>query len=89
MLSVDPPDEDDSDDEQPAKQPTGTTYTIKTKQECGGGDAGTTNHIENGEDSKNNTDVIMVDCEQGDADHVNLDKESPLVCFLSAYLWQI
>ncbi|XP_060588229.1 nipped-B-like protein B isoform X3 [Ruditapes philippinarum] len=75
MLSVDPPDEDDSEDDQTTKL--STTYTIKSKPDGGGGDAGTTNHIENGEDSKSNADVIMVDGEHGDADHVNLDKESP------------
>jgi hypothetical protein len=78
MLSVDPPDEDDSEDDQTTKP--STTYTIKSKPDGGGGDAGTTNHIENGDDSKSNADVIMVDGEHGDADHVNLDKESPTVC---------
>ncbi|XP_053394741.1 nipped-B-like protein isoform X2 [Mercenaria mercenaria] len=78
MLSVDPPDEDDSDTEQRAAQPSATTtYTIKSRPEDGGGDAGTTNHMENGDHSKNNADVIMVDGDNGDADHVNLDKESP------------
>lgn len=79
MLSVDPPDEDDSDDEQRAAATTATTmYTIKTRTEDAGGDAGTTNHIGNGEEAKTN-DVEMVDGEQGDSHHVSLDKESPSV----------
>lgn len=80
MLSVDPPDEDDSDDNTGQRTPMSTTtYTIKSRpEEAAGGDAGTTNHIDNGVEPK--TEVSMVDGEQGDnADHVTMDKVSPTV----------
>jgi len=81
MLSVDPPDDDDSDDNAgggagDATQP--HTYTIKTKAvEDGTGDNAVvnSNHVGDGDVSN---DAVMVD-RDGDAEPVNLNKESPSV----------
>ncbi|XP_052774333.1 nipped-B-like protein A isoform X2 [Mya arenaria] len=80
MLSVDPPDDDDSD-ENTGRQSPQTLYTIKQKleeskrkMEVGGGDNSlvNSNHV----DGEASNDVVMVD-RDGDAESVNLNKESP------------
>ena len=68
MLSVDPPDDDDSDDNKSTgrKSPI-PTFTIK-RVEGAGGDAGTTNHIgEDVEDSKQDMDGAVIDADEGES----------------------
>lgn len=80
MLSVDPPDDDDSDENAGKHSPSATTYTIKQRPDNGEGDASNSaqsNHVGGeGEERKDTNDVIMVD---GEVDRENNDKESPSV----------
>jgi len=87
MLSVDPPDDDDSDENPGKHSPSAaaTTYTIKQRADNGEGDASNppppqtpqTNHVGGeGEERKENSDVIMID---GEGDREHNDKESPSV----------
>ncbi|KAH3831820.1 hypothetical protein DPMN_105091 [Dreissena polymorpha] len=74
MLSVDPPDEDDSEDNANKPVANTTTYIIKQK-EAEGGD--TMVNGENGDESKTSIDVIDQDGDAG-----SMDKESS-VCIMA------
>lgn len=69
MLSVDPPDDDDSDDNKSTGRKSPVTFTIK-RTEGAGGDAGTTNHIdEDGEESKQDIDGAVIEVEEDGESH--------------------
>ena len=88
MLSVDPPDEDESDENKSTGRQTPVTYSIKQRVDAGG-DVGTMNHV-GGQDTKINSEING----EGDSDHNHMtEKESPDVvsperCINKLKSWQ-
>ena len=74
MLSVDPPDEDDSDDNNKSVVSQIPIYAIKQRMD-GGGDAGTMNHVGGEEDSKINPEI---NGEGGEAEHTPQVEKEPI-----------